>query len=272
MNTMKGEHSYKKNWAEKLKRAIDRYPLVILIVIATSFISYAFTLGSGIFALKDFFDSRIGWRKVEERRINRLFAGMSVDKFKEILDSPMFVTVKENLTEYSFKERGYWVQAIVNEEGEVKFYSVTSCSDSFHPEIKYNPAGGRVKLGLSTFKSVTDYDPILKYFISGATANTNIMEYLYLGNPGNYQTVYWGINDACSYDDKFVNELLEVKFREGNNSYDIQDKTVDSFRKNTKINTFGVSAPFFDPLFYDENPLGDFQIGVDRIKVRTHQN
>jgi hypothetical protein len=260
------------NWAEHLKTLIDTYPLVILVTIVVAFIGHTTTIIQAIGKSKTFYNSHLGWKRMEEKVINSLAPAMHIAKFHEVLGAPLFCRKSDSgYAEYVYKRRGYWVQAITDTEGSVVLYAVTSCSERFRPRIKNNPVGVPVRLRTTTFKAAAgEYEPDLHYSISGATANSYLIEKLYLGNPSHYQTVFWGYNDACS--NKWADDSLPVKLysylRECDNAPNINNSLVDTFRANNTFNTFAVASPFVDPT----EIMQAFQVGIDRIQVRIYPN
>jgi hypothetical protein len=256
------------NWAEQLKAVIDSHPLVVLSTTVVGIIAIITTLSQALRKTFQYVRLRSNWKPIEEKTINSLTPGINIAKFQEVLGTHLFRRTSENgYIEYTYKRRGYWIQAITDQEASVVLYTVTSYDQGFKPRLKNNPIGVPIRLGTTTFKAAAgEHDPELHYFISGATANTYLMEKLYLGNPSHYQTVLWGYNDAGSIklqdNTMLLNLFSYLQGREQPPS--LQDAVVNIFRANNTFNTFAVSAPSIDI----SDILKSFQVGVDRIQTR----
>jgi hypothetical protein len=265
------------NWAEKLKKSIDRNPIIVSVTIIIFIASQVTTLTQGIISLWSYYSKTIDWRKMEENKINSLSVSMSLENFIEILGKPLFRRKKTNHIEYIFRRDGYWTQAITRKEDEglyspVIMYSITSCQESFRPDIKIPPTGEMIKLRETTFKAASKNlgSPTnLDYRIGGATANQFIFEEFYLANPGRYQTIFFGYNDACPNKwDKDVGpiQLFDARLkREIGRSINPKNKLIDNFRSKNSFNTFAITSPSVST----EKLAKDFQIGVDRIEIRV---
>lgn len=166
------------NWAEQLKTIIDTYPLFIPCAIIVALIGYITTIIQTIDKSKTFYNVHIGWKRVEEKTINSLAPAIHITKFQEILGAPLFCRKSNSrYTEYVYKRRAYWVQAITDTEGSVVLYAVTSCSERFRPRIKNNPVGVPIRLRTTTFKAAAgEYEPKLRYSLSAATSNSYLIE------------------------------------------------------------------------------------------------
>lgn len=266
----------KMNWAELLKTALEKHPLIIIIALFITAISQLIILGQGYQQVQNIYKSTIGWRSTEEQIINRLSASINIAVFEKNLGIPVFVQTREEITEYSFSRKGYWVQAITDQAGTVLRYAVTVCDPSFKPTFKYNPVGNLVTIGVTTFSEVADSIDSVEadYFLGVNTANAYMTEKAYYGNPSNYQTVWWGLNDACNFYENISDSdhayLLDIEFSD-NKEIDLADQKVNEIRARTKINTFGISSPF-EGVIASNKAYSKFQLGVDRVLLRTSPN
>lgn len=259
------------NWAVRFRNAFERHPIIVVISIIVIAISQFTTIIKGVNSFSKYYSSTYGWRSEEQATINQLSAAISISKFQEMLGAPLFLRKSGVYEEYVFKRQGYWVQAITDNQGAVALYAVTSCDDTFKPLIRNNPAGKSIQLRETTFKEVYDGgEPELHYFVSGATANSYLIEEAYLANPGNYQTIFWGYNDACSneWDEEIGLAELGSYLMEHGSRIDTKQSVIDNFRSRNTFNTFAVSAPLVDA----REILNQFQIGIDRIQVRVYQS
>lgn len=273
---MKKKKRNKKNWAELIKNAIQRHPIIIVMALIITAISQLIILGQGYQQANDIFQKTIGWRNYEEKNINKLSASVNIRLYEQLLGIPVFVNTIDGITEYSFSRRGYWVQAITDSSGTVLRYAVTVCDPTFTPTIKYNPVGKPVTIGVTTLAEVAEDDESVEaeYFLAVATANAYMTEKVYYGNPSNYQTVWWGLNDVCNFyqyiSDEDHSYLLEVEISD-KHELNIQDEKIKEIRLRTKINTFGISSPF-EGVATSSATHNRFQLGVDRVLLRTAPN
>jgi len=171
-------------WAKKLKEKILEHPLIIILGISYLVISQVYFLGSVGREAISYFNKppTLSEEEQEETNINTLSAGINIVKFKDVLGNPLFIAEgrKSDFIEYTFKSKFSFIQAITDKNGTVDLYTVTICSDSFKPKIQYNPIRTEVIIGKSTFKDVAGNNtPITHYFISGATANSYLIEQIY---------------------------------------------------------------------------------------------
>lgn len=205
----------------------------------------------------------------EERVISSLAAGINIQNFNQLLGIPLFSNVNNELSEYIYKRHGYWVQAVVDKNQTVIFYTVTVCDDTFKPKLPYNPVGEPVILGKTNLSEVTVEETKKYYFIRGATRPSHIIESASFGNPSNYQSVVWGLNETCMLDNYLSaedrNYLLDEQ--SGNSGSEYKEK-LSELRKRTRIDTFGMTATFIEI----EPILNTFTMGVDPTVARTYQS
>lgn len=234
------------------------------------------------------------WRSVEYSKLEGLQAGFAISRFNGVLGQPLFRRPVSQMsphpfgprhpryrgwTESTFVGRDYWVQAVADATGSVVVYAVTSCDSSFTPTFRAPYGAFSVKLRVSTFDDVVPWrkaqDLFAEAYDSGATGNNFILEFLSGGNPLDYKSFAWGVNDACG--DWFA--------ADGRSRYspklpsptpgllDYVGRTVRGgpammgFRKATTVNTYAEAA-FTSGSFVDL-PKSGFQIGVDRVLVRS---
>ena len=256
-----------KNWVNRLKGYIDKNPITVLIIIVVFFISSFFTIFQGISWAINTINSTFLWRNIEYKKINSVRPGMYIQKITDVFGTPFYTRNMQNnksLTENTYKGRGYWIDTISNDSGEVLLYTITSCDKNFSPTIDPNPLQKSITLQKSTLSSIGDNPSGIKYFASGATANSYFFDEYSWGNPSNYETVYVGYNDQCPQFPKKAISQMDDLFKLGDEA-NLEDPYIQKFRDNLLINTYAETAPM-------ENPVGDmkyFQVGVDRIQVRN---
>ena len=101
-------------------------------------------------------DVEADWRQQEYAKLGQLRGGLTLERFREQLGVPLFVTVSKDglFTEYLFQRRDYWVQAVTDASGTVQLMSVTSCSNDFQPSFEAFSGPGPIVLNRSRFSDV----------------------------------------------------------------------------------------------------------------------
>ena len=116
------------------------------------------------------------------------------------------------IKEYIFVTQYFYLDAITNiNDDEVKVFSLTIRDGTFNPIFNSYPS---ITLGKSVFKDIVSSGNPL--FISGCVGahDYDYHEIYYLGLPGNYEQVGFGLNEsgyiANKYDD-FIPSLSKVQ-------------------------------------------------------------
>ena len=219
------------------------------------------------------------WRETEYAKISRLRGGMTLDYFRDVLGTPMFVSKSTDgrFTQSLFQGRQYWVQAVTDALGSVDVMAVSSCDLDFRPRFEepvggiQDPSGATHPLLNPIVLNETHLDQVgaeppskLHYWFSGATANSYFYDEYSFGNPGNYKTYFVGIDDACPPvpAPDVLQRLVGTDYRD--KDFDAGDDAVNKFRASAIANTYSETGPFADP-----DAVTAFQIGADRILTRT---
>jgi hypothetical protein len=113
------------------------------------------------------------------------------------------------------------------------------------------------------------YDIITPFAYRGD--NSYIFRVFYGGNPTNYKSYAWGLNDSCPWSFERSKNLYEAWFdwsfqNPRRRDYDIKDldSAARELLSKSVVNTYAETAPGIDfEKTYSE------QIGVDRILIRT---
>jgi hypothetical protein len=214
------------------------------------------------------------WQSQEAGRVESLSAGYSLQVFESALGVPLLVRRSSSFTEDTFRGRGYWVQAVSDRAGTVVLFAVTVCDETLHPTFS-SQGGPTVTLGHSTFAAVFRARPgafglRVDYQRSGATANSHFYEVAYGGNPGNYKSFAWGVDDACPSWPTEEEALYKRGLFDWSRSFrftgPITTPSIQRFRHSVVVNTYAESAPLVDMTNIERTR---FQIGVDRIRVRA---
>jgi hypothetical protein len=136
-------------------------------------------------------------REAEYAKLAQLRGGLTLEYFRQILGVPLFVTHSRDgaFVQYLFRGRDYWVQAVSDTSAEsVLLVAITSCNPDFQPAFQVG--GNDIVLKRSRLADLPA-PQTLRYFTSGATANSFYYDQAYYGNPGLYKTYFLGVNDAC---------------------------------------------------------------------------
>ena len=257
----------------------------MLLTIVAATISAVVVVGSAALDVGHWYEQTFDWRDHEYDTLTRLHAGFTDRAFEAALGTPVFDRRSDNgrFRERTFQRREYWVQTVSQEDGTVVLYAVTVCDGRFHPSfaIPGEAAGYRsatVELGVSRFTSVLRSGESkftrLDFFGTVATANQRFLEILGGGNPTNYKTYVWGLNDICG--DWYQQYERLVRGARIPSRVDQSYRGVAArapgwalrFRRVAPVNTYAETAPQFDP----RSLRGAFQVGADRILTRTSTN
>ncbi|MFA5072741.1 MAG: ETEC_3214 domain-containing protein [Nitrospirota bacterium] len=180
------------------------------------------------------------------------------------------------IKEYIFGNQYFYLQVLTDKSGRVLAYGVTTRKADFNPSFKILehaftadtstpedfskaiPLAFNIILGKTHFSDFP-HSPENISANHGARRFHYYEEY-YFGNPGNYQSYYFGINDSgyVDIDEDNVNILFKDEI-------DPNDKSVEAFRKRSTINTFFVTSP----MRRDEPALKEHLIGPDYDQVRV---
>lgn len=284
----------KKNWAQRMRKWIFSCPLIIIFVLIAYFIGQFDIIGRGLNSANNWYKNKYKWQEIETKKINDLKAGMNIDQIKENFDEPLYVESENGITENIFKGKGYWLQTFSSEKS-ILFYSVTDCDNQFDPAITINSDSGKDKtltLGKSTLNNFdNDYSPniyfptYILYHPPSGSADSYFYEGIYLANPGDYKTIFFGINNICNNtiaDSILMNSKETDNFyfeyyggsggksrneqQEPKNVLDfIKKEEIVKFRSLVPVNTYGITAPFID--LEDILDKTSFRIGINSMKI-----
>jgi hypothetical protein len=271
----------RRPWAKRFEDRTKQSALLVLLFFASTSLSAAIVLAGGAIYVARWYDRQFDWRDDQYQVLEHLHAGFTRAKFVAALGTPVFDRRARGFREQTFRRREHWVQAVSDRSGVVVLYTVTACGSEFRPRFAIpgpnQVDGASVQLNGSTLDAVVHgHDEQLlrfDYFASGATANSRFQEIYAAGNPSNYKTFVWGLNDACGnwydiYGSFFKSRLLPREALAGfKGALDDAPRWADRFRRRAMANTYGETAPDFEL-----RSLHDaFQIGADRLLTRTTQ-
>ncbi|MFG1681640.1 ETEC_3214 domain-containing protein [Nonomuraea sp. NPDC049269] len=280
---MDGRQSFGTRFDSWTKRNFTIVVIVFVALLASSII----TIISSVSSAGDWYTRTFNWRENEYRKLTGLQAGFSMEKFKSTLGDPLYRAKVSNtgrkLIESVFPGRGYWVDVLSDDSDVVLAYSVTSCNRQFQPTFRpnMNPSSP-ITLNKTTFADIpVNSDADTTVFLSGATANSYIYQSIYQGNPSNYKTHAWGLNDACQWFSTKDSKGLGGRWLTWNASEEggkfTKNKSIGPEMRKllaiSAVNTYMETAPNAVDISTDEHGIKELypqQLGVDRIIVRSY--
>jgi hypothetical protein len=226
-------------------------PVAILLGVVVILLSALITITGGISVLYKLYRSSLGHKGALRRELRRLSAGVNINYFREILGSPVSVNAHEDKREYIFVNKYFYVQAIADSGENVLAFSVTTRSNRFNPDLKLGPysLSGEalyIRLGKTKFAELDSFAKPTSIASSMGARRFHYYEEYYFGNPGDYQTYVFGVNDSgCPpwYGFNRWDTALgsRPKILDGWNN--VQQPEVLAFRTEAAINTYTVVAP-----------------------------
>jgi hypothetical protein len=187
-------------------------------------------------------------------RLRRLAAGISPEAFDDILGPPMFVS--DGGARRTYVDDRFLVQATADDDG-VTNYAVTTRRRGFRPKIpfpnggwsrhRHPPKSGR--LGRTTFADA--WDEQIEAKSRRGARRFGYIEWAYLANPGNYQTIGLGISDGGPIVQGF-DELISLFPAPGDGGRSwtapeaARDDRLQAFRHAGKPNMYIVTAAGVD--------------------------
>lgn len=263
--------SYKKpTLLDKINWFSHNNPVLVSIIVSITIISSLLTLNQGVGLFNKVFD--VFTYKIQlYNKLGNLNPGVNINIYTEKFGQPIITKDISKGKEYIFVNDYFYLQAVTDSEGIVSYFSVTAKDQNFKPTFTTPDQSRKITLNVSTFldfspeiTSTTDkfigtsYSPECDGYMGAH--DFYYYEIDYLGNPGKYQTVVVGLNDAGSIsaepDYTFLNDCKNIT--------NIQ-------RKSMIINTYGEFGVFGNSPFPEENKR-DFKLGVDNNEVRVVEN
>lgn len=170
---------------------------------------------------------------------------------------------QEELKEYIFVNDLFYVQAVADSNNKVLLYSVTTRQKDFNPSLKILDDSIEIILGKTKFSDINE-EPEKEYGWAGAHSFFYTEEY-YFGNPGNYASYYFSINDAG-----YLNLIEDFPYNLFVNENFIKDNPTEmqKFRENSIINTYTVASPFLGIM----EKVSNFSFGPSHHQVGVVKN
>jgi hypothetical protein len=228
-------------------------PAVILLGLVVVLLSALITITGGLSVLNTFYRSTVAYKRTLRRALARLSVHVHINYVRDILGSPALVNPRQDKCEYVFIKKYFYVQAIADTADRVLAFSVTTRSYRFNPSVRlgsYNLTFKmlHVRLGKTPFSALDSlgYKP-RSVFSEYAARRYSYYEEYYFGNPGNYLTYVFCVNNAGCAPwprfgrwDTFPNGPRFPAFPNGGNN--IEDPEAVAFRRKAVINTYTVMA------------------------------
>jgi len=284
-----------KHTIKNIVEGIENSPTKRFIGLLVFLISAILVIVSSVGTLINFYYQKVQWKQQAYELIKSLAADVNIGYFESRLGGAAFINVSEktDIKEYVFIDKNYYVDVIIDKNGKVLMYSVTTRSKTFNPTTPE----GEIVLGKTRFVKlvIDDFFGEPDEVISVLGAHDYFYtEGYYWGNPMNYQTYYYsnsdaGYNDYDDYDfvigpdyipdyiengqSRTFEAWLDEAVSDSGPKYK-KDKEIMKFRlKNTNlINTYTVTAPFVtigDIAEFVQETKSFYFLGPDKNQVRV---
>ncbi|MCA9358699.1 hypothetical protein KC926_00650 [Candidatus Kaiserbacteria bacterium] len=192
----------------------------------------------------------------EYRNIRELNAGSPITKFEDVLGEYTFVNqLSDEVIEYIFVNPLYYVEAAVNLNKIVIYYSVTTRKSGFNPKFEFGPWYADVEKPLVVELGKTLYSELDTMFRGNpvyATYSAGVNQFYYFesyyaGRPGNYQSFIFSTNQAGAAPswpplDPSYNTVDNIDLY---SDTAIDDENWIKYRKEATINTYTETVPYY---------------------------
>lgn len=278
---MKKNTTYLK---ERIEKLFFNNPIYIFIWILVVFLSSIITITNGFGILIQKYNSTLGYKQDQYNKLSKLRTNVDINLYIEDFGKPTRIVSARDLDykTYIFNNKYYYLYAVTNSDGAVFIFGVTTKTADFQPTFIVPNGQGKITLNKTSLYELSPEVIKINYksakspsdnFCYGYrwTKRFGYYETHYLGNPGNYQTVIVGINDAghIQNSQKFIDTLLSINY-EGDNGIDCT-KITENVRKEAIINTYRLTRPFFNSPYIASKSAG-LLVGVDLDEQRVMEN
>lgn len=207
------------------------------------------------------------------KSVATLVPGVNISLYRDTFGNPVFINphAEKKATGYVFVTAYFYLEAVADVNGVVKYFSLTIRDKTFNPTFRSPgyPASHpsfQITLGKSTFANV----PSPPQYIVGSLGAHNFSYYetRYFGNPGYYEYFGFGLNEAGYLPDTlraYIQLFYNHRYCPGTSTYTEEALlALNELRSNVVFNTYAVSAPFIRFEDYASSNLG-----VSYSQVRT---
>jgi hypothetical protein len=269
----------RKTIGRRIDGWVKTNPVTVVIVAAALLLSSTIAI---VTFVTDLAEQIIDWIDDEPdprlAQVAQLRGGMSLERFREVLGAPLFVTAPPSTDAYReavFQGKGFWVQAIIDQHDTVQLWVISSCDESFRPTFSIILGVEAVDVTLHT-SPMTVLDGRMHidasiYQIPGGSRPLRLFDLLSAGNPSGFVTYGVGVNDACPLDSGPIQEMLVATeqnvFSWDASPPDLTENAVVRMRETLKINSFAQSAPFANVA----EIVASIPLGADRQSLRPFQ-
>lgn len=258
---------------EKMKES----PEIIIIGLILVFLSSIITIYEGGIILKNYYYDIFGQKNLALKKIQKLSAGVDIGYFKDILKNPVFINkTKCKNVEYIFIDPLFYIQTITDENEQVLAYSITTRKKDFNPVLELGPyesAKGSLSivLGKSKFEELNYLGEPQKIKSYVGAHDLFYGEEYYFGNPGNYQSYAFSLNEAgyCGIENKNCNNSIFPPMNIIDKEIKISNKQIQDFRKGGIINTYTVTAPLtsLEIIFCDPDSPMPYGVNYNQVRI-----
>jgi len=228
--------------------ALKKLFFIVLALIVVAFSSFE-TVCEGVHRLHNLISTTLDRKSPLYRKLGSLSTDMHIGHFIDVLGKPVFRNAAPYHFEEVFVNDLFYVQALVDPNGNVMVYSVTTRDKRFNPEfdIGLTAAKGKkfpLRLGRTKFGDL----PAQPYHVlmNGEAGRFFFGEYYSMANLGDYQTFVFSVNDAGLIKVGNSSNLL-ANFYGHFDPYSLtMSEELKKFRNDTVINTYSVISANVD--------------------------
>lgn len=273
----------KTNYFYILKEKFKKSNTIVISSILLLIISSIITISTGAPIIYKFINENLFYKSYIQKKLENLVAGAQISNFINQIGEPVYIEKINNdkNKEYVFINKLFYLDAIADNLGNVIQYAITTRDKNFNPIFEspmYTAKGDKYKVILGLTKLVEL--PELPFDIDACVGAHNWLYYEthYLGNPSNYQTYAFGLNQSGVHQSDFNNltsllqdvdkdyckELKQIKNTSDKfENFLTLSSSILELRKHLIINTFVITASFQEVI------TNSFGIGPDYNKVRV---
>ncbi|MEK7525877.1 MAG: ETEC_3214 domain-containing protein [Patescibacteria group bacterium] len=213
---------------------------------------------------------RFGRSKIEHKYgiLEKISVGINIEYLKSILGTPAFINQlkEEEESEFVFVDDYYYVQAVVDKDGEVISLVMVSRSEDFNPLLG-NLGVIEAILNKTTFSEIKESENYkVCYRFQGANTPQYYFEESFFGNAGNYLTYLVGISDAGSpvqripdYDSKDMSDGWQGE---------VDCSRINKEQRDEKqVNTFITWSPEVKTKYQSNIPIRFFGPNLTQVRL-----
>jgi hypothetical protein len=270
---------------ERIERLFfDNHYFIILWLIIV-FLGSLITITDGINILIDKYNNTLGYKHLQYTKLASLKPNIDINNYIDEFGKPTRITTNKELKTktYVFNNKYYYLDAITDNDGTVFVYGVTTKSDDFRPRFTIPDRGKVITLNQSTLFDI--YPEKIELELGSPKSDdlflNNVGDHCasfmgvrrfgyfethYLANPGNYQSIIIGVNDAGYI--RNPKEMLHAIFPDGMDKEKKCTTITADDRRHVIINSYRVTSPFFSTEFF-ATKSADIIFGVDQDEFRV---